>query len=178
MIHGLIMEKVRDGAELLGLPRGRVISKSLSDNMTIPRPRIELDFLPETLTRSGRKLGIVPGDADSVNIKRELYTVSLPIAAQILADDEDWLKEFSYRLIAALPRGFDDDAGNHVKLTATQGEWENMAVRRVGDTVIEPIIKRGHLLHLNALWRITANEREAAELIRNIILTIGGMNHG
>ncbi len=170
MIHGLIMEKVRDGAELLGLPRERVISKSLSDNITIPRPRIELDFLPETLTRGGRKLGAERIDQGALNIKRELYEVSLPIAAQILADDEDWLKEFSYRLIAALPRGFNDDAGNFVKLTATQGEWENMAVRRVGDTVIEPIVKRGCLLHLTALWRVTADE--AAELIKTINLQL------
>ncbi len=176
MIRDLIMEKVRDGAELLGLPREKVMGKSLRDNLTLPRPRIELDFLPETLTRSGRKLGAGRIDRGALNIKRELYEASLPIAAQILADDEAWLKEFSWRLIAALPRGFDDEAGNYVRLTAAQGEWENLAVRRVGDTVIEPIVKRGCLLHLTALRRITAGE--AAELIKDINLTIGGKNHG
>lgn len=39
-------------------------------------------------------------------------------------------------------------------------------MRRVGSAVIEPLVKRGHLLHLSALCRITADE--AAELIKNV----------
>jgi len=158
-MRDLILEKVRDAAELLGLPRERVISKSLKDNLTLPRPRIELDFLPETYRRSGRLLGFKGSSAEyQKTLRQELYQVELPVAAQILADDPDWLKEFCYRLAAALPRGFNDALGNYVEIKAARGEWENFSVRRVGSTVIDPIVRRGYILHLNAIWRVTADE--------------------
>lgn len=158
MIRDLILEKVREAAGLLGLPGERVMTKSTKDNLTLPRPRIELDFLPETYESSGRLLG-PPAAAENIGrYKRELYLVSLPIAAQILASDPIWLKEFSHRLVAALPRGFNDSAGNYVKLRASEGEWEGYSARRVGDQVIDPIVRRGYLLHLGAAWRVTREE--------------------
>lgn len=156
-MRDLILEKVRDSAELLGLPRERVMTKSEKDNITLPRPRIELDFLPETFTRTGRPLGSIPVGAESFHQRRELYQVSLPVAAQILFSDPARLKEFCYRLVAALPRGFNDAAGNYVKLRAHKGEWEGFTLKRVGDQVIDPIVKRGYLLHLNVTWRVTGD---------------------
>ena len=155
-MRDLILEKVREAAGLLNLSPDRVMTKSVKDNLTLPRPRLELDFLPETFERTGRLLGPIPAGAE--NVKKELYQVSLPIAAQVLADDPAWLKEFCYRLIAALPRGFNDAGGNYVKLRASQGEWEGFTLKRVGHQVIDPIVRRGYLLHLNALWRITQDE--------------------
>lgn len=40
-----------------GLPEGRVIDMVKKDNLTIKRPRVELQFLPEKYTRTGRTLG-------------------------------------------------------------------------------------------------------------------------
>jgi len=158
-MRDLILEKVRDAAELLGLPRERVMTKSEKDNITLPRPRIELDFLPETFNRTGRRLGAEPTGSQNIKaIRKELYQVSLPVAAQILTADPAWLKEFCCRLTAALPRGFLDAAGNYVKLQAAQGQWEGFNLKRVGDQVIDPIVKRGYLLHLNVTWRITKSE--------------------
>ena len=160
-MRDLILEKVADAAELLSLPRERVMTKSAKDNLTLPRPRIELDFLPETYNRTGRLLGSQPAGAQNIcakTIRKELYEISLPVAAQILADDPTWLKEFCYRLAAALPRGFNDSLGNYVKLEAAQGQWEGFTLKRVGNAVIDPIVKRGYILHLNALWRVTKNE--------------------
>lgn len=173
-MRDLILEKVRDAAELLGLSRDLVMGQSLKDNLTLPRPRIELDFLPETYQRTGRLLGGRKTGPAEMAVKKELYEVSLPVAAQIFADDPEWLKEFCYRLAAALPRGFDDPAGNYVKLVSAQGEWENFAVRRVGGTVIDPIVKRGYLLHLSVTWRITAEE--LVDLVNKVELKIGGIH--
>ena len=156
-MRNLILEKVRDAAGLLGLERDMVMTKSEKDNLTLPRPRIELDFLPETYNRTGRLLGAKAAGAENI-IRKELYEVSLPIAAQVLAKEPDWLKEFCYRLVAALPRGFNDAAGNFIKLQAAQGAWEGFTLKRVGSQVIDPIVKRGYLLHLNATWRITQDE--------------------
>ncbi len=63
-MRDLLLEKIAEAAELLGLPRDRVMTKSLKDNLTLPRPRLELDFLPETYTRTGRLLGWRPGGHD------------------------------------------------------------------------------------------------------------------
>nr|DAW17989.1 MAG TPA: hypothetical protein [Caudoviricetes sp.] len=41
-----------------GLPEGRVIDMVKKDNLTLQRPRIELQFLPEKYTRTGRVLGV------------------------------------------------------------------------------------------------------------------------
>lgn len=158
-MRDLILEKVRDAAELLGLPRERVMTKSDKDNLTLPRPRVELDFLPETFNRTGRLLGHKPaGVVDHKIIRKELWRINLPVAAQVLAIDPDWLKEFCYRLAAALPRGFDDQFGNYVEIDARQGRWEGFTVKRVGDAVINPLPKHGYIIHLNITWRITEDQ--------------------
>jgi len=158
-MRDLILQKVADAAETLGLSRERVMTKSASDNLTLPRPRLELDFLPETYTRTGRLHGgpgLSPGPR--MQYKKELYEVSLPVAVQALADDEEWLKDFSWRLLSVLPRSFNDKRGNYVRLAATMGQWEGFEARRVGEAVIEPIVRRGYLLHLTAIWRICQEE--------------------
>jgi hypothetical protein len=172
-MRGLLLEKVRDAAEPLGLDRDLVMTQSLKDNITLPRPRIELEFPPETYERSGRLLGGQRLSADVLKVKKELYQITMPAAAQIFADDEFWLKEFCYRLAAALPRGFNDKAGNYVKLTSRQGEWEGQAVRRVGSAEINPIPKYGYILHINAVWRITSDE--LTKLITRFDWKIGGL---
>jgi len=169
----LILEKVRDAAELLGLQRDRVMSQSLKDNITLPRPRIELQFLPETYERTGRLLGGQKEGGGLLKVKKELYQISMPVSAQIFATDEFWLKEFCYRLAAALPRGFNDAAGNYVKLSSRQGEWEGQAVQRVGSAEINPLPKYGYILHLTAVWRITSDEM--MKLITKFDLKVGGL---
>ena len=162
-MRDLILGKVAEAAETLGMSRERVMTKSASDNLTLPRPRLELDFLPETYTRTGRLHGgpglpgLSPGPG-RMRYKKELYQVSLPVAAQALADDEEWLKDFSWRLLSVLPRSFNDKRGNYVRLAAAMGQWEGYEARRVGEAVIEPIVRRGYLLHLTAIWRICQEE--------------------
>lgn len=175
MIRQLILEKVRDAAETLGLPRERVITQSKKDNLTLPRPRVEIQFLPATYLRTGRRLGRTETAETSAVEKKELYQITLPAAAQALADDPAWLRDFVAGLIPALATAFNDHSGNFVRLRCERGEWENEAVQRVGGnfTVIEPLVKRGYLLHLNATYRATAEE--AAALINNIQLKIGDL---
>jgi len=170
-MRDLILEKVRDAAELLGLPREHVMTKSYQDNLTLPRPRVELDFLPETYQRTGRRLGEIKVSEGQLNIKKENYEINLPVVAQILARDPEWLKESCYQLAAALPRAFDDRHGNHVTMQAVQGEWEDFAVRRVGSKEIDPIKKRGYLLHLTVIWRMTSEQ--LVERISDINLKVG-----
>ena len=77
-----------------GLPEGRVIDMVKKDNLTLQRPRIELQFLPEKYTRTGRVLG-VRRTALQQERTRELYEVVQTVNANVLADDRPWLEAFS-----------------------------------------------------------------------------------
>ena len=51
-------ETITRTALAAGLPEGRIINLAKKDNLTIERPRIEIQFLPEKYTRTGRKLAV------------------------------------------------------------------------------------------------------------------------
>ena len=87
-------EVITRAALAAGLPEGRVIDMVKKDNLTIKRPRIELQFMPETLTRTGRTLNVCRQSTDQIR-KRELYEVELTVNANILADDRAWLEEMA-----------------------------------------------------------------------------------
>ena len=98
---------ITEAAQAAGLPEGRVMGLSASDNLTIPRPRIELQWLPETYTRLPRKLGhLWPcADRETRLLKRELYQVKMDVSANVLAEDAAWLSVFISAFVAALPKG-------------------------------------------------------------------------
>ena len=84
-------EAVTRAALAAGLPEGRVIDMVKKDNLTIERPRLEVQFLPEKFTRTGRKLAAYRTEKTHIR-KRELYAVELTVNANVLADDRDWLE--------------------------------------------------------------------------------------
>ena len=161
-----------------GLPGERVISLSRGDSLTIPRPRIELQWLPETYTRTGRKLGHIKNDADKTRrtLKRELYQVKLDVSANILAETSLWIAAFERDFLAALPRSGNDTAGNWVKIRAARAEWANTPETRVGLDVIKVFEKAAKLLVISFMWRIT--EEEAQRLIPRINLDFKGVLYG
>ena len=84
-------EVVTRAALAAGLPEGRVIDIVKKDNLTIERPRLEVQFLPEKFTRTGRKLAVYRTETTLIR-KRELYEVELTVNANALADDRAWLE--------------------------------------------------------------------------------------
>lgn len=52
----LAHEVIRQAAEAAGLPADRVTGQSAKDNATLPRPRVEVQYLTETFARTGRVL--------------------------------------------------------------------------------------------------------------------------
>lgn len=142
-----------------GLPEGRVIDKTKKDNLTIERPRLELQFLPERYTRSGRTLGLAR-DKTMQTRKRELYVVDQDVAVNALADDEGWLERFSYDFIAALPRGGNDARGNWVKIRAQKATFSRPPDKRVGEEVISVFVKVSRLFIVTFTWRVTGEEME------------------
>lgn len=162
-------EAIYYAANRAGLSDERIIDIVKKDNLTIDRPRAEIQFLPEKLTRTGRKLAVYINDDKQIR-KRELYTVEQDVAINVLAEDENWLEDFCYAFLAELPRGVNDKRGDWVKITGRKATLGKPKDARVGDTVIEVFKKVNELMIVTFLWRITADE--ADELIRSHNLEI------
>ena len=96
----LIMEAVTRAAVAAGLPAERVMTESAKDNITLPRPRLEVQMQPATYKRTGRKLGATRTKTQHIT-KRELYEVSQQVLLNVLAEDENWLSTFSFDFVRA-----------------------------------------------------------------------------
>ena len=175
-------EVITRAALAAGLPEGRVMAAVKKDNLIIDRPRVEMQFLPEKYTRTGRKLGVsrekvkgVDGTEKLMLVrKRELYVVELPVNVNVLSEDREWLERFSYAFVAALPRGGNDSRGNWVKVLAQKAAFYRPPDKRVGDEVIEVFSRVNRLYTLTFTGRITAEETEeliTSHTINSIIKT-------
>ena len=160
-------EVITRAALSAGLPEGRVMDIVKKDNLTINRPRLELQFMPERYTRTGRKLAVARTKTDLIR-KRELYEVELTVNANVLADNRAWLEAFSVAFVAALPRGGNDSRGNWVKVRAQEATFGREPDRRVGEKVIEVFTRVNRLFVLTFTGRITGEEYD--KLIRTIII--------
>lgn len=140
-----------------GLPDADRVMDQSTDNLTIERPRLELQFLPERYTRTGR---ILAADRTAIALtqKKELYAVTLDVAANILADDRDWLDDFRYRFVAALPGGANDERGNWVRIRVKQARFGKSPDKRVGDAVIKVFSRVNQLYQITFNWRVTVTE--------------------
>ena len=150
-------EVITRAALSAGLPEGRVMDIVKKDNLTIKRPRLELQFMPERYTRTGRKLAVTRTKTDLIR-KRELYEAELTVNANVLADDRAWLEAFSVAFVAALPRGGNDSRGNWVKVRAQEATFGREPDRRVGEKVIEVFTRVNRLFVLTFTGRITGEE--------------------
>ena len=160
-------EVITRAAQSAGLPEGRVMDIVKKDNLTINRPRLELQFMPERYTRTGRKLAVIRTKTDLIR-KRELYEVELTVNANVLADNREWLEAFSVAFVAALPRGGNDSRGNWVKVRVQEATFGREPDRRVGEKVIEVFTRVNRLFVLTFTGRITGEEYD--KLIRTIII--------
>lgn len=152
-------EVITRAALAAGLPEGRVIDIVKKDNLTLKRPRLELQFMPETLTRTGRTLDVRRRQTDQIR-KRELYEVELTVNANILADDRDWLERFSYDFVAALSSGGNDSRGNWIRVRASQATFGRAPDKRVGEKVIAVFARVNRLYVMTFTGRITREEAE------------------
>lgn len=165
MMQSFATNTISQAALTAGLPEGRVMAQTAKDNLTLERPRIEVQFLPERYTRSGRKLAVTRTATELVR-KRELYVVRLDVATNVLADNQGWLGDFCYHFMAALPAGANDSRGNYVKIRAEKATFSKAPDKRLGDAVIEVFTKVNQLFQLSFTWRVTTEEAEL--LIRTI----------
>lgn len=152
-------QTITQAALAAGLPEGRVIDITKKDNLTLDRPRLEIQFLPERFTRTGRKLAVSRTRDEQIR-KRELYEVELTVNANVFADNWEWLETFCHDFVAELPSGGNDSRGNYVKVRAQKATFGRKPDKRVGQAVIEVFTRVNRLFVLTFTGRITAEERE------------------
>lgn len=159
-MQSLIMQSIATAAYAAGLPRERVILETMADNLTLPRPRLEVQFLPVRYEESGRALALRRTKQNELR-KREAYRATQPVIATVFAEDTEWLSAFSYYFIQAFPKGFNDSRGNYVAITAEEATFSKKPDKRVGNTVIQVFSKVETLFKLGYVWRITRDEEVA-----------------
>ncbi len=158
-MQAFAMETITRAALAAGLPEGRVIDLVKKDNLTLERPRLEVQFMPEQYRRTGRKLALNRTKTEQIR-KRELYEVELTVNVNALADDRAWLEAFSVDFVAALPRGGNDSRGNWVKVRAREATFGRPPDKRVGEEVMKVFVKVNRLFVLTFTGRITGEETE------------------
>jgi hypothetical protein len=151
------MQIITTAAQKAGLPEGRVMDVSASDNLTLARPRVEVDFLPDSFTRTGRKLHVVRHQ-ETQTIKKELYEVRFDLTAHVYADNAEWLEGFEYLFVAAMPPGVEDVRGNWIKVRVNEATFSKEATKRVGTAEIKVFTRLDTLFLITLTGRITIEE--------------------
>jgi len=137
---------IRAAATAAGLPESAVMVEPDKDGVTLPKKRVEISYLAEQYARTGRpvrKRATVGKERTHRTLTREKYAVRLPVRAAIRADDETWLKDFSRRFVAALPKRATDENGNAVTVAVDKAEYGGFTRR-----MVEAFTKRSKTFHV------------------------------
>lgn len=154
-----IMEIITTAATTAGVQADRVFDVSAADNLTLPRPRVEVNFLPGSYSRTGRKLAVTRAQSVQTT-KKELYEARVDLTAQVYADNAAWLAAFENDFVVAFPRGFNDARGNWVKILVREATFRKEPTKRVGVKEIKVFTKLDTLFALSFTGRVTQEEEE------------------
>lgn len=142
----LATEIITATAVAAGLDGDTVMDAPKKDSALLPRPRLELSYLPEGLTRSFRRIAKFPSltnPGTHRSVRARLYKRTFAVRATVQADDEAWLESFVVEFLSALPHKTADADGNLVTVTA------HRAVRGgFGTRTVEVFTKRSNALHI------------------------------
>jgi hypothetical protein len=171
-MRALAMRIITDAARAAGLPEGRVMDVSAADNLTLPRPRLEVDFLPDSYTRTGRKLAVTREKATQ-STKKELYEIRFDLTAHVYAEDAVWLEAFEYDFVAAFPRGMDDARGNWIRIRVNQATFKKQPTKRVDLDEITVFTNIDTLFLVTLTGRVTREDEQALLTTFSIVPKIG-----
>lgn len=146
---------ITETAVKAGIPESNIIDIA-PDSITLPKPRLDIQFLPETAIKTGRKLAETR-NADGVNNILSLYEVRLSVACNIYTSTVDELEKLSGAFIKALPRKFADAENNIVKLWFASGQWKATGGTQIGLKKIEPIKTRSRLIRIDFIYHVTTD---------------------
>jgi len=139
-------EIITSAAVAAGLAESSVMIAPDKDGVTLPKKRVEISYLAEQYTRTGRPIRKRPTPGKEKThrtLSREIHSVRLPVRVAIRADDEAWLKEYSRRFVEALPKRSVDDNGNTVSVAVEKAEYGGFTKKAV-----EVFKKRSKTFHI------------------------------
>ncbi|AMK10854.1 hypothetical protein [Pseudodesulfovibrio indicus] len=157
-------EAITAAAVAAGLPESAVMVEPDKDGIMLPPRRVEIAYLAEQYTYTGRpirKTRTEGKESTHRTLTRERQSVRLPVRAVVRADDEAWLKDFSRRFIAALPKRMTDEDGNTVTVAVEKAEYGGFTTKQV-----EVFKKRSKSFHV-AFTGMTVTEKEIS-LIKSV----------
>jgi hypothetical protein len=144
-------------------------------SLTLPKPRLEFEFLPDSYIATGRKIAKRREDGKQI-IVHERYEVDTPAMLYVIDNNDERIERLSRELVMAFPKGVADSYNNWVRILPVVGEWTGFKAPTLGAELkrIEPIFERTYSVKVSFKWRLTYEQ--ATPLLDNIEFT--GVNHG
>lgn len=149
----LAFNTIKTAAVSLGMKTASIMDQPAKQNITLPTPRLEIEYLDETLTRSVSRIAKfnAPDKPETHRaVRSRIYTRSLLVRAVIRTDDPDWLSSFVNSLLVTLPAKMADSENNLVEIRATKTVRGGFQTK-----MVEPFIKRSNALHIEFSGMIT-----------------------
>jgi len=151
----------------VGMAEKDVMMEPDSDSITLPKRRIEISYLAEQYAHSGHPLRKRPTPGKEKThrtLSRKRHSIKLPVRVALKSDDAGWLKDFSRRFVAALPKRTTDEFGNAVTVSVEKAEYGGFTTKAV-----EVFKKRSKTYHIT-FTGMTTTESEIP-LIKSVTIT-------
>jgi hypothetical protein len=150
---------IRCTAANIGLEK--VILRAES-NPTLPKPRLEFEFLQDSYIPTGRKIAKHSAAGEQI-IVYERGEVDTPVMLYIIDNNDERIEKLSRELILMFPKGVADTYNNWVRIRPVLAEWSGFKAPTLGVAAlrIEPVIERTFSVKISFTWRLTY-ERAAA----------------
>ncbi len=140
---------ITTAAVAAGVPEANVMDEPDKQRSAIlPKPRLEIGWLPEELVRDRRRLARLPRPADKAadtecRMRWVVYRRTLRGRLTLRTEDGDSLETMSRAFLLALPKQVADEDNNLVTITAAK------AVRGGFNTyMVEPLPERSCAIHV------------------------------
>ncbi|WP_027178203.1 hypothetical protein [Maridesulfovibrio bastinii] len=171
----LIFDILTTAAMAAGLPYESDYKKRIYEapmvikDALLPLPRIEIQILKAPVKSYRRSLSKFPTPEKEYThrtIRKALDQVITPVRLAIVANDENWLKDFAHSLHRDLPRKIADGHNNIVKI-----EIEAVESNGFGSKLVEVSIKKKltKVFHLRFTSLVTRDDDVA--LIKDVEVT-------
>ena len=147
---------ISDAAVLAGMAAESVMDKPAKQTILLPMPRLELEYMPEGLDRSYRRIGKFASVANPTThrtVRSRIYKQELTVRATVRSDDEAWLAQFANDFIVALPKKTSDGSNNLITVTAAKAVRGGFEYK-----MVEAFVKRSNTIHIVFKGMITKDE--------------------
>ena len=162
---------IKGAAVASGLPETRVIDKPDEDSLLLPKPRIELEYMPENLTRSVKKIAKFPKPGAETRYKvlrTKIYDRELTIRATVVTKTPEELEPLVLGLLTAMPHTAGDFDNNLLTVKASRAVRAGFGHQLVTGLPTDRFENALHLVFAGMICRDTE-----IPLIRNLHIKDG-----